>query len=169
MSIDHTPFLDSEINRIQKAGSKIQRGRVDGGLNLTRSLGDFKYKKKPDLKPEDQPITANPDIFEYDLTDDVDFIIMGCDGIWEGKQNQKIVFEIYHEISLQLGIDEESEKELGKQEELQAEIIDLEGIVKDILHNQLADKPNGFGCDNMTAILIIFPESIKKRKWMSYK
>ena len=94
---------------------------------------------------------------------------MGCDGIWEGKQNQKIIFEIYHEISLQLGIDEESEKELGKQEDLQTEIIDLKGILKDLLHNQLSDKPNGFGCDNMTAILIIFPESIKKRKWMNYK
>ena len=44
MSIDHTPFLENEINRITKAGSKIVRGRVDGGLNLTRSLGDFKYK-----------------------------------------------------------------------------------------------------------------------------
>lgn len=57
-------------------------------------------------------------MYEYDLTDDVDFIIMGCDGIWEGKQNQKMIFEIYHEISLQLGIDEESEKELGTKEEV---------------------------------------------------
>lgn len=44
MSIDHTPFMEQEVARITKAGSKIVRGRVDGGLNLTRSLGDFKYK-----------------------------------------------------------------------------------------------------------------------------
>lgn len=53
MSIDHTPYLEVEANRINKAGSKIVRGRVDGGLNLTRSLGDFKYKKKKHLKVED--------------------------------------------------------------------------------------------------------------------
>ena len=63
MSIDHSPHLESEVTRITKAGSKIQRGRVDGGLNLTRSLGDFKYKKKAHLKPEEQAITANPDVF----------------------------------------------------------------------------------------------------------
>lgn len=53
LSIDHSPHLESEVSRITKAGSKIVRGRVDGGLNLTRSLGDFKYKKKADLKPEE--------------------------------------------------------------------------------------------------------------------
>ena len=61
------------------------------------------------------------------------------------------------------------EKEIGQEEVLLVENLDLKSIVRDILHNQLADKPNGFGCDNMTAILIIFPESIKKRKWMNYK
>ena len=135
LSIDHTPHQDHEIARILKAGSKIVRGRVDGGLNLTRSLGDFKYKKKIDLKPEEQAITANPDVYEYDLADDVDFIVMGCDGIWEGKQNQKMIVEIYHEISLQLGIDEESENQRGQQEELQVKNIDIKSIVKDILLN----------------------------------
>ena len=68
-----------------------------------------------------------------------------------------------------MGIDEESEEKLGTKEEVNIQNIDIKGIVKDILHNQLADKPTGFGCDNMTAILILFPESIKKRKWMNYK
>lgn len=53
LSIDHSPHVDTEISRITKAGSKIVRGRVDGGLNLTRSLGDFKYKKKAHLKVEE--------------------------------------------------------------------------------------------------------------------
>ena len=60
---------------------------------------------------------------------------MGCDGIWEGIQNQKIVFEIYQEISLQLGVDEEKEKEIGQEEVLLVENLDLKSIVKDILHN----------------------------------
>jgi len=109
MSFDHSPSVEKELKRIEKAGSKIVRGRVDGGLNLTRSIGDFKYKKKENIKPEEQPITANPDVFEYKLTDDIDFILMGCDGIWEGQTNQKMVFELYHELTMQLGLDEATE------------------------------------------------------------
>jgi len=44
MSIDHKPESQIEIDRIEKAGSVITEGRVDGNLNLTRSLGDLKYK-----------------------------------------------------------------------------------------------------------------------------
>ena len=52
MSIDHKPEGPIEIERITKAGSVITEGRVDGNLNLTRSLGDLKYKQR-DLKPEE--------------------------------------------------------------------------------------------------------------------
>jgi protein phosphatase 1G len=44
MSVDHKPESQIEIDRIEKAGSIITEGRVDGNLNLTRSLGDLKYK-----------------------------------------------------------------------------------------------------------------------------
>ena len=59
-------------------------GRVDGNLNLSRSLGDLKYKRKKELTPEEQPITALPDVRVFDLIEGEDeFIVMGCDGIWE--------------------------------------------------------------------------------------
>ena len=41
MSLDHKPECQIEIDRITKAGSEIKEGRVDGNLNLTRSLGDL--------------------------------------------------------------------------------------------------------------------------------
>jgi serine/threonine protein phosphatase PrpC len=83
MSIDHKPDCKTEIDRIEKSGSTITDGRVDGNLNLTRSLGDLKYKHREHLTPEEQAITANPDTYEFELTSDIDFILMGCDGIWE--------------------------------------------------------------------------------------
>jgi len=83
LSFDHKPEGPVEIERIHKAGSTITDGRVDGNLNLTRALGDLKYKENKNLKPEEHPITANPDVFEYDMPEDLDFILMGCDGIWE--------------------------------------------------------------------------------------
>jgi len=54
-------------------------------------LGDLKHKQKHDFKPEEQPITANPDVFSYDMPEDLDFILMGCDGVWERKSNEEMV------------------------------------------------------------------------------
>ncbi len=35
-------------------------GRVNGNLNLSRSIGDLKYKQTPSIPPEFQIITAEP-------------------------------------------------------------------------------------------------------------
>ena len=99
LSFDHKPENEEEIKRIEAAGSTITDGRVDGNLNLTRALGDLKYKKKEELKAEQHPITANPDTYEYDITDDADFIIMGCDGVWETKSNDEMVEWIYGKLA----------------------------------------------------------------------
>lgn len=53
LSFDHKPENDEERRRIENAGSTITDGRVDGNLNLSRSLGDLKYKQKKHLKPEE--------------------------------------------------------------------------------------------------------------------
>lgn len=37
-------------------------GRVNGGLNLSRSFGDFGYKKNMNLRYDEQMITCKPDI-----------------------------------------------------------------------------------------------------------
>jgi serine/threonine protein phosphatase PrpC len=62
MSYDHKPENAGELARITAAGGSVIDGRVNGNLNLSRSLGDFEYKQNPSLPPEDQMITANPDI-----------------------------------------------------------------------------------------------------------
>ena len=62
-------------------------GRVNGGLNLSRSFGDFNYKRVKGKSWEEQPITCKPDIMEVGRQRDDEFIIMGCDGIWEKYAN----------------------------------------------------------------------------------
>lgn len=44
LSFDHKPDNEEEKLRIEKAGSTISEGRVDGNLNLSRALGDLRYK-----------------------------------------------------------------------------------------------------------------------------
>lgn len=99
LSFDHKPDDEIEKRRIEKAGSVVTEGRVDGNLNLSRSLGDLKYKQNKELKPEEWPITANPDVKVEKLEPGKDdFIIMGCDGIWETKSNDEMVNYIYERL-----------------------------------------------------------------------
>lgn len=44
LSYDHKPQSETQKARIHKAGGQIMMGRVNGGLNLSRSFGDFDYK-----------------------------------------------------------------------------------------------------------------------------
>lgn len=99
LSFDHKPENQVEIDRITKAGSVITEGRVDGNLNLTRALGDLKYKRKEGLTPEECPITANPDTYEYEFDTECDFILMGCDGVWEQKSNEEMVAWVYERLN----------------------------------------------------------------------
>lgn len=138
MSIDHKPELENEKNRIIKAEGFIKDGRVKGNLNLTRGLGDLEYKNNPKLAPEDQMITANPDIIKEELSKDCDFIIIGCDGIWDCLSNQQacdfVSQRLTHDVKLSSIIEEM-----------------MDSIIATDLNNEL-----GVGCDNMTCMIIQF-------------
>jgi protein phosphatase 1G len=41
--------------------------RVNGNLNLSRAIGDLKYKGNVELPPKDQIITAQPDVRKVTL------------------------------------------------------------------------------------------------------
>jgi serine/threonine protein phosphatase PrpC len=62
MSYDHKPDNPDELARITRANGSVIDGRVNGNLNLSRCLGDFEYKQNPELPPEKQMISANPDL-----------------------------------------------------------------------------------------------------------
>ena len=90
MTVDHKPDLDEERTRIYKADGWVSDGRVKGNLNLSRSLGDLEYKQNKKVLPEDQMITAFPELTTSNLQD-VDFIFLGCDGVYDCLSNQEIV------------------------------------------------------------------------------
>ncbi|KAL7484845.1 hypothetical protein ACHAW6_010461, partial [Cyclotella cf. meneghiniana] len=92
LSFDHKPLQKREMNRITKAGGFVnQFGRVNGNLNLSRSIGDLKYKQVPGIAPADQMITAEPDIISTTLRPGDEFIVLGCDGIWDCLSNEECV------------------------------------------------------------------------------
>ena len=139
-SEDHKPEMDSEKTRIYKADGWISDGRVKGNLNLTRGFGDLEYKQNKNLKPEDQMITANPDINVVDFSEDMDFVIIGCDGIWDCLTNQEACDFVSKKLK------ENKDIKISK-------IIEemMDNIVATDLYNE-----TGVGCDNMTCIVIVF-------------
>ena len=59
---------DRERQRIEAVGGFVNgAGRVNGNLNLSRSLGDLKYKQAADAPPAAQMITAEPDVGVFEI------------------------------------------------------------------------------------------------------
>lgn len=136
LSIDHKPMQPREMIRITKAGGFInQFGRVNGNLNLSRSVGDLKYKQTAGLPPPEQMITAEPDITQVELKPGDEFIILGCDGIWDCLTNEAAVQYVRERIN------SKSPEEIG------AEMLD------DIVSVD-PKATQGIGGDNMTVLIV---------------
>lgn len=54
-------------------------------------VGDHRYKQNKDLPPEQQMITALPDVKNLVLDPEHDFMILACDGIWDCLSSQEVV------------------------------------------------------------------------------
>lgn len=102
LSEDHKPDLERERKRIEKAEGFVEESRVNGALNLSRSLGDLEYKQNKKLPPEEQIITAYPDVRVEKITNDSEFLIMGCDGIWDCMSSQTAVDFVKEHASKQI-------------------------------------------------------------------
>ncbi len=66
------------------------KDRVNGVLSTSRSIGDLFLKKNSSLPPSSQIIVSTPDVTKY-KRDRINFIIMGCDGVWEQKSNEAMI------------------------------------------------------------------------------
>ena len=95
LSVDHKPTQQLERRRVLAAGGKIigkgENARIEGDLNLSRSLGDLRYKQNKNIAPELQIISARPDIRTRQLCKSDRFIVIACDGIWEKLTSQDCV------------------------------------------------------------------------------
>ena len=91
LSSDHKPELKEEIDRIIAAGGFIKDGRINGILNLSRTLGDLDLKGNPKLTPDKQIIIAKPDIKEYEIKRDSEFLVIASDGVWECMLNERTI------------------------------------------------------------------------------
>ncbi|XP_015173569.1 PREDICTED: probable protein phosphatase 2C 58 [Polistes dominula] len=140
LSLDHKPEDEPEMERIIKAGGKVSLdGRVNGGLNLSRALGDHAYKRNTVLLPQEQMISALPDVRHITIEPERDeFMILACDGIWNFMSSQGVVQFIKSRLT-------EKYDNISK-------------ICEELFDHCLAPDTfgDGTGCDNMTAVIVRF-------------
>lgn len=146
LSFDHKPQNEGERGRICAAGGFVEAGRVNGNLALSRAIGDFEFKRSADLPPEEQVVTAFPDVMEHTISPDDEFLILACDGIWDCMHSQEVIEFVRRGI---------------------AEKQDLDYICENIMENCLAPASDmsGIGCDNMTFMIVGILNGQTKEEW----
>ena len=107
-------------------------------LNLSRSIGDFQFKLRKDLKQEEQGVTCNPDILYRKKSDSDDFVVIACDGVWECISNEGMNGFIYDKFK-------------------NSNNVNLCDIISEIFDRGISKNGNEEnGCDNMTCLIIQF-------------
>ncbi len=90
LSTDHKPNRPDEVARIEGCGGFVftyltpigEISRVNGILSTSRSIGDFPLKLM---------VSAVPDVTTYELTDESEFLILACDGLWDTITTEEAV------------------------------------------------------------------------------
>jgi len=139
LSEDHKPEDQKEKKRIEKAGSKVIKGRVDKVLNLSRAFGDYEFKLNPEKPLEEQAVSPKPDIKVTKLSQDTRFVVLACDGIWNCIDGPNVLKYF--------------EKEMKNKENKSKNYSQIvENLLGKLISPSFKDKGAGF--DNMTCILI---------------
>uniref|UniRef100_A0A1A9WC98 protein-serine/threonine phosphatase n=1 Tax=Glossina brevipalpis TaxID=37001 RepID=A0A1A9WC98_9MUSC len=137
LSMDHKPNNEAETKRINEGGGWVEFNRVNGNLALSRALGDFVFKRNENKKPEEQIVTAYPDVETRTITSEWEFLVLACDGIWDVMSNKEVIDFCRTRIGQGMYPEE---------------------ICEDLMNHCLAPdcQMGGLGGDNMTVVLVCF-------------
>uniref|UniRef100_A0A0E0F0H5 protein-serine/threonine phosphatase n=1 Tax=Oryza meridionalis TaxID=40149 RepID=A0A0E0F0H5_9ORYZ len=95
LSRDHKPSCRSEKIRIENLGGTVFDGYLNGQLSVARAIGDWHVKGS---KGSMSPLTAEPEFQEVRLTEEDEFLIIGCDGLWDVMTSQCAVTMVRKEL-----------------------------------------------------------------------
>ncbi|KAL2551196.1 putative protein phosphatase 2C 47 [Forsythia ovata] len=85
LSKDYKPNCTSERIRIEKLRGVIYDGYLNGQLSVARALGNWHMKGS---KGSNSPLSSEPELEEVVLTEEDEFLIIGCDGLWDVMSSQ---------------------------------------------------------------------------------
>jgi protein phosphatase 2C family protein 2/3 len=135
LSNDHKPNKEEEMDRIVAAGGWVDFDTVNGNLAMSRALGDFIFKRNQGQPQQEQIVTAYPEVQVYEVTPELEFVVIACDGIWEVMSNEKVVVYVRERI---------------------ASGVQPEEICESLMMKCLTPKGSctSKGCDNMTVVIV---------------
>ncbi len=169
LSRDHRPGDEREYKRILDAGGKIYQTEYEniknnnlnthiigplrvfpGKLSVSRTLGDFEAKD-PNFGGNPNVIISTPEIKYFDINDKNDFILIGCDGIFEKIKSKSLINFVWDII-----------KKFNFKD-----IHNLTGVCIEKVLNLCIEKES---LDNLTLIMISLKslEELKKKKFIEH-
>lgn len=86
MTRKHNPSDPEEKDRITQLGGMIVFGRLFGTLAISRGFGDKEFKAKDKMFVSNQPYVSSRVLSKKDQ-----FIVLGCDGLWDKVSYQDAV------------------------------------------------------------------------------
>ncbi|KAJ0240126.1 protein phosphatase 2C 27 [Hirschfeldia incana] len=86
LSKDHKPNCITEKTRIENLGGVVYDGYLNGQLSVSRAIGDWHMKGPKGCSA--CPLTPEPELQETELSEEDEFLIMGCDGLWDVMSSQ---------------------------------------------------------------------------------
>lgn len=168
LSKDHKPSEEAEQARIIQAGGRIYQSqaahigmsphRVEylgpirvfpGRLSVSRTFGDAEAKL-PQHGGNPNVIIATPEIKFFRLLPEYDFIVLGCDGIFDKLTNREVISSIWS------GLDDTNPPNVHA-----ACGIAVEAVIKSAMIRK--------SLDNLTAVLISFPSFKSQLRDLSRK
>lgn len=161
LSRDHRPGDEKEYQRILQAGGKIYQTeygtntplltdmtniigplRVSPGkLSVSRTIGDIEAKL-PKYGGNAAVIISTPEIKYFDISDSFDYILIGCDGVYEKMKNKELTDTMWKLI----------------RENEYKDVHDLCGYTVEQVVNVCLRKECS---DNLTMIMICFKDMMK--------
>ncbi|KRX03971.1 Protein phosphatase 2C (PP2C)-like domain [Pseudocohnilembus persalinus] len=119
LSNDHKPEL--EIDRIEQAGGEVYQSKENfkdyyfyngvkydipyrvkpGRLSVSRTIGD-KHAKMQKYGGNPNAVIAKPEISVFKLEDNYDFIVLGCDGVFDRLKSEQIIDNIWYQLKKQV-------------------------------------------------------------------
>lgn len=89
---EHQPTSKREAERIAQAGGRVEMGRINGMIAVSRALGDYVYKATT------PPLMSNAaDVAELTLEQPVYVVIMS-DGMWVSASFEDVLREIVFQV-----------------------------------------------------------------------
>lgn len=180
MPSSHIIFLSfvvpAENARIVSAGGFVEFGRVNGNLALSRAIGDFEFKQNFSLEPEEQIVTADPEIIQHTITGEEEFLVLACDGIWDCLSNQQVVDFVRRGIAngkeLKVICEEGMDRCLAPDSEIGGVGCDnvrrFDEERKDYITSLLADQSFPFIHDQMTLCVVALLGGRTKKEWYEW-